>query len=250
MDTNKTGQLIAQMRKEVGMTQKQLAEKLNISDRTVSKWERGAGFPDISMLEPLADALGLNVMELLRGERMPEEERRNIDDISVREALRALSKHGKREARNIYQTIKVLLSIFLPIVLLFVFLLHPVDIEFSTENWDNINVSTRGFGSFEINDSKQLKDIGKFLNETYLCCAFWHPIDGPPGDIRAEFNISKGGPSVELCSSGVAYVRTEKGPLMALPPGNQLYDYLYELLREYAEEHSEETGGVIPEGLL
>lgn len=58
MDTRKTGQLIAARRKELGLTQKQLAGQLNVSDRAVSKWERGAGFPDIALLEPLADVLG------------------------------------------------------------------------------------------------------------------------------------------------------------------------------------------------
>ena len=51
MDNAKTGALIAARRKELNLTQKELAEKLHISDRTVSKWERGAGFPDISLLE-------------------------------------------------------------------------------------------------------------------------------------------------------------------------------------------------------
>lgn len=53
------------------MTQKELAAALHVSDRAVSKWERGAGFPDISLLEPLADALGLGVLDLLRGEQGP-----------------------------------------------------------------------------------------------------------------------------------------------------------------------------------
>ena len=69
MDRQKTGALIAQMRKERGLTQRELAEQLHISDRAVSKWERGAGFPDVSMLIPLAEALGLSVLELLRGEQ-------------------------------------------------------------------------------------------------------------------------------------------------------------------------------------
>ena len=68
MDTHRTGQLIAARRKELGLTQKQLAGQLNVSDRAVSKWERGAGFPDIALLEPLADALGLTVLSLLHGE--------------------------------------------------------------------------------------------------------------------------------------------------------------------------------------
>ena len=76
MDRTKTGALIAAARKEQNMTQKELAAALHVSDRAVSKWERGAGFPDISLLEPLADTLGLGVLDLLRGERgtVPEPE--------------------------------------------------------------------------------------------------------------------------------------------------------------------------------
>ncbi len=73
MDNQRTGRLIAARRQELGLTQKELADKLNISDRTVSKWERGAGFPDVSLLEPLADALELSVLELIRGERLTPE---------------------------------------------------------------------------------------------------------------------------------------------------------------------------------
>lgn len=69
MDTQKTGVLIARTRRELGMTQKELAQRLSVSDRAVSKWERGAGFPDVSLLEPLSQVLGLTATELLRGER-------------------------------------------------------------------------------------------------------------------------------------------------------------------------------------
>ena len=62
MDREKTGGLIASARKERGLTQKELAAQLHVSDRAVSKWERGAGFPDVSLLEPLADALGVERM--------------------------------------------------------------------------------------------------------------------------------------------------------------------------------------------
>lgn len=65
--SDKDRALIAAARKEQNMTQKELAAALHVSDRAVSKWERGAGFPDISLLEPLADTLGLGVLDLLRG---------------------------------------------------------------------------------------------------------------------------------------------------------------------------------------
>lgn len=69
MDKVKTGGLIAAARKAKNLTQKELAQQLHVSDRAVSKWERGAGFPDVGLLEPLAATLDLNVLDLLRGER-------------------------------------------------------------------------------------------------------------------------------------------------------------------------------------
>lgn len=63
-----TGSTIRELRETKKLTQKQLAETLCVSDKTVSKWETGRGLPDISLLEPLASALGISVAELLSGE--------------------------------------------------------------------------------------------------------------------------------------------------------------------------------------
>ncbi|HPF53984.1 MAG TPA: helix-turn-helix domain-containing protein [Eubacteriales bacterium] len=71
MDIRKTGELIRGLRLEHGMTQKQLAEKLCVSDRTVSKWERGAGCPDVSLLPRLSELFGVDTMCLLTGELSP-----------------------------------------------------------------------------------------------------------------------------------------------------------------------------------
>ena len=70
----KFGAFIAAMRKEKNMTQMDLARKLQVTDKAVSKWERGLGFPDINTIEPLADALGLSVLEVMRSERIVEAE--------------------------------------------------------------------------------------------------------------------------------------------------------------------------------
>ena len=67
MDCIKVGNLILALRKEKGMTQKQLADKMNISDKTVSKWERGLGCPDVSLLPELSDILGVNIEKILSG---------------------------------------------------------------------------------------------------------------------------------------------------------------------------------------
>ena len=69
MDIIKTGNLIKELRTEKELTQKELAEKLNISTAAVSKWENGKGFPDISLLEPLSAELGISITELVKGEK-------------------------------------------------------------------------------------------------------------------------------------------------------------------------------------
>lgn len=73
MDNERFGSFVAQLRKEQNMTQKELADRLNITDKAVSKWETGKGFPDVKLLEPLAQALGVSLIELIQGERSQKE---------------------------------------------------------------------------------------------------------------------------------------------------------------------------------
>lgn len=63
-----TGAMIRRLREERKLTQNQLAEKLHVTDKAISRWETGRGYPDISLLEPLSAALGVSVIELLSGE--------------------------------------------------------------------------------------------------------------------------------------------------------------------------------------
>lgn len=65
MDVNKFGCFVAERRKKLNMTQKDLATKIQVTDKAVSKWERGLGFPDINTIEPLADALDVSIIELM-----------------------------------------------------------------------------------------------------------------------------------------------------------------------------------------
>ena len=67
MDLEKTGELLSRLRKERGMTQKQVAGRLQISDRTVSKWERGAGLPDVSLLKDISALYGVDMEKILEG---------------------------------------------------------------------------------------------------------------------------------------------------------------------------------------
>ena len=67
MDQVKTGALIRELRQKHGMTQLELAEKINVSDKAVSKWERGCGMPEVAVIPALAGALQVDVSALLRG---------------------------------------------------------------------------------------------------------------------------------------------------------------------------------------
>ena len=74
MDPKKTGMIILEARKRLQMTQKDLADKLYVSDKAVSKWERGLCFPDISVLIPLTEILNISLYDLLRGEKVNKKE--------------------------------------------------------------------------------------------------------------------------------------------------------------------------------
>ena len=83
MDREQFGRFIGQLRRENNYTQKQLAERLYISDKAVSKWERGLSIPDVSLLLPLAETLGVTVTELLEGRRLEAEERPNREQVEA-----------------------------------------------------------------------------------------------------------------------------------------------------------------------
>ena len=86
MDNVQFGAFIAQLRKEQGLTQKELADRLSVTDKAVSKWETGKGFPDLKLLEPLARALGVSLVELMQGKRQ------ETDTFTTAEADAAVSQ--------------------------------------------------------------------------------------------------------------------------------------------------------------
>lgn len=85
MDQEKIGKFIACCRKENNLTQEQVAEKLSVSNKTVSRWENGKGFPDVSLLKPLSELLNVSVNELLLGEKIPEDNfRKKVEENTLR----------------------------------------------------------------------------------------------------------------------------------------------------------------------
>lgn len=81
IDNQRFGSFIAQLRRERDMTQKELAEKLFVSDKAVSKWERGLSLPDIALLQPLAEIFGISVTELLSSQRIEPDQTMTVRDV-------------------------------------------------------------------------------------------------------------------------------------------------------------------------
>ncbi len=101
MDQEKIGKFIYKLRKEKGLTQKDIAEKLNISDNSVSKWERGINIPDISYLPFLADIFNVTVNELLNGEYDYKKKDKNYSKLNKVIAIKDLCKsYGKKQVLN------------------------------------------------------------------------------------------------------------------------------------------------------
>ncbi len=115
MDQIKIGGFIAEERKRKGYTQKILSEKLGISDKTISKWERGNGFPEVSLLIPLCSELDITVNELLSGERVSEEQYRK----KAEENMVNLVKEAQENKKKIILSVMVGILTILATVPLF-----------------------------------------------------------------------------------------------------------------------------------
>lgn len=111
MESRKTGNFICSLRKEKGYTQARLAEILNVSNRTVSKWEKGDGYPDVTLLPEIAKALGVTVDELLNGEKS------QIAAPKAEEKQREHKKEKEYDRKSILNFFKIayVISLFLAV---------------------------------------------------------------------------------------------------------------------------------------
>ncbi len=121
MNNKKVGQFIALRRKELEMTQSQLAAKLNVSDGAVSKWERGINYPDIAMVEDLSAVLDVSVMELMQGELNHDTANDPQIKVAVQETLnysRVIDSRKKKTYTRSIRTWQVLLIVLIATTIL------------------------------------------------------------------------------------------------------------------------------------
>ena len=103
MDQKKIGGFLRELRKSAGFTQEQVAEKLGISSRTISRWETGAYMPDISMLVDIAELYDVDIREIIDGER--KEENMNSE---VKEVAEKMADYSTMEKNNIFKWFKMM----------------------------------------------------------------------------------------------------------------------------------------------
>lgn len=117
MDQIRTGKFIAELRKEQGLTQRELADRLCVSDKTVSKWECGNGLPEVSIMLPLCEILGISVNELLSGERLTDAAYREKAEDNMMNMMEELEQNK----RKVHLQIAVAVTVVLPAMALVLF---------------------------------------------------------------------------------------------------------------------------------
>ena len=117
MDQLKIGKFIAECRKQVNLTQMQLAEKLGITDKAVSKWERGVAMPDTSIMLELCDILGISVNELLSGEKIDMEN----DNQKTEQLLLDMAKELEKKNKTIWSSMWTIMIISIAVLIAGIF---------------------------------------------------------------------------------------------------------------------------------
>jgi len=131
MDNTKIGAFIKNLRKDKNLTQKELADKLGITDRAISKWERGMGCPDISLLEDLAKVLEVSVLEILKGELLDSNKSLNEKDL-----LESMSLSKKNILNNIKKITNIVTIVIIVIISLVIAITNIRSISLLNKNYD------------------------------------------------------------------------------------------------------------------
>ena len=157
MDQEKTGKFIAELRKQKKLTQEQLADQLSITKNAVSKWERGLGLMDLSLLKPLSEILDVSVTEILNGEKFDKEINSRSEEILI-----GTLDYSANEIKKLKKKKSLIIILTIVITFLSVILLDTIQ-AIAFKNSPIISWRTK-----DANDSDSYVDKG-ILIDTYYC---------------------------------------------------------------------------------
>lgn len=165
MDNQKIGNFIANIRKEKNLTQKDLADKLNITNQAISKWERGKGCPDISLLDNLSKILDVSILEILKGRRLDKDER--LENKDLIETMTFTEDNFKNKIKKLSNIVAI--SIFVFIILLIAFFniksYYHMNKTYKNNNDKEINLSI--FNNIDNKVDLILNNKGNYIDEEY-----------------------------------------------------------------------------------
>lgn len=119
MDAKRFGAFVAEVRKEKNMTQADLAREIQVTDKAVSRWERGIGLPDINTIEPLAEALGVGIVELMKSERIGKTEiPAVVADEVLTDTFELIRRQRRQERRTVIKIFAVIAMLILTVFLI------------------------------------------------------------------------------------------------------------------------------------
>ncbi len=190
MDMQKTGNLISEKRKELGLTQKELGERLHVTVSAVSKWERGLSFPDITLLEDISTLLELSVEEILEGEKTigVQQDTHSLQTQKVLDVAKTQISGNKKKSKKIIYSILIALMIVVIAFLCVIICFSTIDydstswkdqFEITAHNGSKLTIPLRakvGMGGSYFGDSKivikknkigNCYDVAKYLNEKF-----------------------------------------------------------------------------------
>lgn len=118
MTSKECGNFISELRKEKELTQKELAEKINVSDKAISRWETGKGYPDVTSLVSLSEYFGVSVNELLAGKRLTAEDIKETADENLISVFEQVQKNKKQQNLQVAVYTSVLIVVLLPVLII------------------------------------------------------------------------------------------------------------------------------------
>ena len=205
MDDNKIGKFIAFLRKEKGLTQQQLGDRLFVTDKAVSKWERGLSFPDISILEKLSEELGVDISELVCGKR-GKNKKVNIQE-EIDKAIALVKENQKKEKQEKRRKIKkigiIALSIILAIWIIFAIRFryyHPSTIKIGNNHYE-IGI----FGIYNL-EQNGLDEFIKIMSKAETTNNYKSNINGLSIELTKNGNVKSIGISVNYFDEKLNYI--------------------------------------------
>ena len=168
MNYNKIGNFIAEKRKEKGLTQKELAEKIGVTDKAVSKWERGLGCPDVSILEVLASTLDVSILEILKG-RTIENEIIKVTEANdyVKEYLNYSKVQTKEKLKIILSKLICFFIILIGTILIILNIFHYFYLNYQYDNIFNSTIFQSDIEKIEKNIKIIKNHQGIYNDEDY-----------------------------------------------------------------------------------